>query len=308
LGGATAVVASTISTTGGSQGAGGGSTLGTTASGGVGSGGKSSSGGTSSAGGATAKGGTSSSGGTTAKGGTSSAGGTSTVTTTLPAVTVYLAGDSTVCNYNLSTPKDESNKEQAGWGQMLAEYFGTKVTVSNYASGGQTALSFMTTASKLDSILSKIQPGDYLLIQFGTNDSNSSATAYYATVEAFTGYLTTYITKTRAKGAIPVLVTPPPRNSAYCTGSGSTMTNYAKAMVTLGAAQNVAVVGLMAKTAAYLKAICPAPASTAEETFFKINGTAIDGTHFQEHGARIMAGFVADGISEAGLGLASYLL
>jgi len=43
------------------------------------------------------------------------------------------------------------------------------------------------------------------------------------------------------------------------------------------------------------------------ETFFKINAdSSIDGTHFQENGARVMARFVADGIGEAKLGLSAY--
>ena len=66
-------------------------------------------------------------------------------------------------------------------------------------------------------------------------------------------------------------------------------------------------VDLGAKTHAYLSAICPKPTSAAQEMFFKINADAtIDGTHFQENGARIMAGFVADGIGEDKLGLAAY--
>jgi len=45
----------------------------------------------------------------------------------------------------------------------------------------------------------------------------------------------------------------------------------------------------------------------ALENFFKVNAdNTIDGTHFQENGATIMAGFVADGIGEAGLRLDSY--
>ncbi len=38
----------------------------------------------------------------------------------------------------------------------------------------------------------------------------------------------------------------------------------------------------------------------------RANGT-VDGTHFQENGARLLAGFVAEGIDESGLGLAGYL-
>jgi len=105
-----------------------------------------------------------------------------------------------------------------------------------------------------------------------------------------------------------VLVTPPPRNSAYCNG-GNGLGAYATAMIQLGAAENVAVLDNNKKTFDYLKAICPKPTTASAETFFlgKADGT-IDGTHFQENGARKMAGFIGVCIGEIGLGLAPYRL
>ncbi len=103
-----------------------------------------------------------------------------------------------------------------------------------------------------------------------------------------------------------MLVTPPPRNSAYCKG-GRSLANYGQAMLELGKADQVSVADLGLKTHAYLTAICPKPTTAAAEMFFKINADkTIDGTHFQENGARIMAGFVADGVDEAKLGLSVY--
>ena len=112
-------------------------------------------------------------------------------------------------------------------------------------------------------------------------------------------------TGARAKNAIPVLVTPPPRNSAYC-GGGRSLANYGQAMIELGAADKVAVIDLGIKTWSYLNKSSPKPASGDTEMFFKVTGTTLDGTHFQENGARIMAGFVADGVGEASLGLDAF--
>ena len=78
-------------------------------------------------------------------------------------------------------------------------------------------------------------------------------------------------------------------------------------MLDMGKAQGVAVVDLGLKAHTYLKAICPKPTSGDQETFFKVNAdNSIDGTHFQENGARMLARFVADGVGEAKLGLAAY--
>jgi lysophospholipase L1-like esterase len=229
----------------------------------------------------------------------------------LPAVSVYIAGDSTVSEYTLD-PKDP--KSWAGWGQMLSPNYSSKVKVLDKAVGGRTARRFIQEGS-LAAILKLIQPGDYLLVQFGTNDSNTTAKYTLAGVEYpylaaaetdFKTYLQEYIDGALGKKAIPVLVTPPPRNSAYCKGPRS-LANYGQAMLDLGKADSVAVVDLGFKTHAYLTAICPKPSTAAQEMFFKINADAsIDGTHFQENGARVMAGFVADGIDEAKLGLSAY--
>lgn len=229
----------------------------------------------------------------------------------LPSLSVYIAGDSTVSDYTLDP---QNPKSQAGWGQMLAPNYGTKVKVLNKAVGGRTARRFIQEGL-LSAILKVIQPGDYLFVQFGTNDSNTTAKytlegveyPYFADAQSdFKTYLQQYVDGALQKKAIPVLVTPPPRNSAYCNGARS-LANYGQAMLDLGKADKVSVVDLGLKTHAHLSAICPKPTSASQEMFFKINADqSIDGTHFQESGARIMAGFVADGVDEAKLGLSAY--
>jgi len=231
--------------------------------------------------------------------------------TSLPDVTVYLAGDSTVSQYELD-PNDP--KSWAGWGQMLASNYVSKVKVVDAAVGGRTARRFIQEGS-LATLVKTIRAGDYLLVQFGTNDSNTTATytlsgvtyPYFADAQTdFKQYLQEYIDGANGKQAIPVLVTPPPRNSAYC-GGGRSLANYGKAMLELGTANHVPVIDLGLKAHAYLTKICPKPTTAAAEMFFKINADkTIDGTHFQENGARILAGFVADGADEAMLGLSGY--
>lgn len=205
-----------------------------------------------------------------------------------------------------------SDTDQAGWGQMFAAYFDALVTVDNRAIGGRTARRFIDEGF-LDEIADVIQPGDYLFVQFGTNDSNQSATyeldgqtiPYYLDPDTdFKAYLTQYIELARAHEATPVLVTPPPRNSAYCTGGNGTGA-WAEAMRELGEAEGAAVSDLNAKTVEHLMAICPAP--SPEDFFLLRSDGSVDGTHFQENGARILAGFVAEGVSEASLPLAAYL-
>jgi lysophospholipase L1-like esterase len=223
-------------------------------------------------------------------------------------VSVFIAGDSTVSTYR----DTNSESDQAGWGQMIGALFDERVTIENRAVGGMTARHFIENGY-LDDIFEDIEAGDYLLVQFGTNDGNRTATYmlngetipyYLDPANDFKTYLGQYLTGARERGAIPVFVTPPPRNSAYCTGGNGTGA-HASAMRELGIAENVAVSDLNAKSVAYLQAICPAP--TPEDFFLRRADGSVDGTHFQEHGARVLAELVAEGLQQANLSLAAYL-
>jgi lysophospholipase L1-like esterase len=217
---------------------------------------------------------------------------------------VFIAGDSTVQTY----ADTASTSDQAGWGQMIGALLSERVTVDNRAIGGRTARRFIDEG-RLDDILDEIAAGDYLFVQFGTNDGNRTATYtigdqtipyFLDPATDFKTFLRQYLAGAQERGATPVLVTPPPRNSAYCTGGNGTG-GHAQAMRELGEAEGVAVLDLNARSVAYLRAICPAP---VPEDFFllRADGT-VDGTHFQENGARILARLVAEAAAEAQLPL-----
>lgn len=278
-GGAATASGGATNSTGGSSGANGGSGGATTASGGASQG----------AGGGDPEG----SGGASAE---------------LASLTIFLAGDSTVSTYaDTASPSD-----QAGWGQMLHELLDEKAKVDNRAIGGRTARRFIDEGA-LDKIWNDVTSGDSLFVQFGTNDGNKTATyelngqtiPYYLDPNTdFKTYLMQYVEGARARDVEPVFVTPPPRNSAYCTGGNGTGA-HAQAMRDLGEAENVMVLDLNARSVAYLTAICPAP---TPEDFFLLRGDgSVDGTHFQENGARKLAGFVANELAMTSLPLAAYV-
>lgn len=228
-------------------------------------------------------------------------------TNTSETVNVYLAGDSIVQSY----ADTSSTTDQAGWGQMLQQQYKSNVIIHNHAIGGRTARRFIDEG-RLNTIWGEAKRGDYLLVQFGTNDANKTATytingqtvPYYLDPGTdFKKYLSQYVTGTRARGINLAFVTPTPRNSAYCTGSNGTAA-WAQAMREFAAAEAIPLIDLNQKTVRHLTGICPAP---KPENFFlgRSDGT-VDGTHFQENGARILARFVADGVGEAGMALNIY--
>lgn len=228
--------------------------------------------------------------------------------TELEAIKVYIAGDSTVATYRDTA----STTDQAGWGQMLHEYLDSRVTVDNRAVGGTTSRSYIDFGH-FAKIEADIAAGDTLLVQFGTNDGNKNATyqhngqtiPYYLEPGTdYKTYLGRYIELAETKGAHLIFVTPPPRNSAYCTGGNGTG-GHAQAMRELGAERGIPVADLNMRSVNYLEAICPAP---TPEDFFLLRGDGtVDGTHFQENGARRLAGMVADEVAALRVSLSRYV-
>lgn len=119
--------------------------------------------------------------------------------------TIYLAGDSTVCDY------EDSYYPQAGWGQLFGNYFNENVKIDNRAIGGRSSKSFIDEG-RLQGILDDIKPGDYVMIQFAHNDQKTDS-RYTNADTTYKVYLEKYIRDIREKGAYPIFVTATPRRS-----------------------------------------------------------------------------------------------
>ncbi|WP_429312269.1 rhamnogalacturonan acetylesterase [Paenibacillus mucilaginosus] len=216
-------------------------------------------------------------------------------------ITVFLAGDSTVSNYNRFLAP------QAGWGQMLPNYLnGAQVVVDNQAKRGRSSKSYYDEGS-LDTILSRMKANDYLFIMFGINDSATDTARRTEPSTTFKEYLTKYIDAARAKGAIPVLVTSQSKRTYDASGVfTNSIGGYPQAMRELGAAVNVPVIDLNAKSIAYYNSI---GVEATKDVFMWLNAGespnypsgASDNVHFQEYGAGQLARLVAEGIKEKNL-------
>jgi lysophospholipase L1-like esterase len=209
----------------------------------------------------------------------------------------------TVGSYSLTLSANGSGSTSPAVGAYSYAY-GTSLVVTAAPASG--AIFTGWSGAALDAILKVTKPGDYLLLQFGTNDGNKTATysdgmPYYLSPEDFKTYIAQYVTGARDHQAIPVLVTPPPRRACDVNNDtkpfGNGTGGYATAMKEVGAQMNAAVVDLNQKTLDYLNSIgCAAsarvflvvPAGMYPGVY--ANGVS-DGTHFQEYGARKLAGF-----------------
>lgn len=218
---------------------------------------------------------------------------------------VYLAGDSTVQTY------DPGFAPQAGWGQMIGRYFDEKVAFYNHAIGGRSSKNFISQG-RLDEILRVINPGDYLMVQFGHNDATVGVDDRYASPADYKEYLRTYVNGARQRGATPVLVTPVGRRDFdEATGKFNvSFPEYVEKMKELAAEENVALVDLSSLSRAYYDEIGP---EATKSVFLHVdagvypnrpNGT-VDNTHFQEYGAIHIARLVAGGVKGLNVPLAS---
>jgi lysophospholipase L1-like esterase len=142
---------------------------------------------------------------------------------------IVLIGDSTVRNGR----GDGSNGEW-GWGDSLGHHFDSnKINIVNRAIGGLSSRTFLTQGH-WDRALTLIKPGDYVVMQFGHNDSaplndesrargtikgtseeseaiDNLLTKQPEVVHTYGWYLRNYIRQAKAAGATPIVCSLVPR-------------------------------------------------------------------------------------------------
>lgn len=116
--------------------------------------------------------------------------------------TIRLAGDSTMAN----KPYTPNNPEK-GWGQVLPLYVTNGLQVKNYALNGRSSKSFRGEGH-WDKLMNELQPGDYVIIQFGHNDeSPSKGEDRYSPPDEYKANLVRYVEEVREKDGKPILAT-----------------------------------------------------------------------------------------------------
>jgi len=218
-------------------------------------------------------------------------------------MTIYLAGDSTMAN------KEVKAYPETGWGMPFKYFWDSTVTVTNIAKNGRSTKSFITEGL-WQSIVDNLKQGDYVLIQFGHNDE--VPTKKTATTEVqFHDNLLRFVTETRAKQGIPVLITPVARRKFDANGKiQGTHEVYSEIVRKLAAEQNVPLIDLDRESQAMLQKLGPDNSKMLYNHLDKgenpnyPDGRA-DDTHFSELGARKMAEIVLADIKSLKLDLAN---
>jgi lysophospholipase L1-like esterase len=240
-------------------------------------------------------------------------------------LTVWLAGDSTVATGGAMCP--------IGWGRDFSTYFDSRVTVQNLAAGGRSVRTWLYDVqstkgtdgecrlnndangtpilqARWQTMLNGMKRGDYLFIQFGINDGDSACPRHVGG-NAFMAAYTMMAQAARARGAIPVFITPV--SAISCSGNTARPTRgFLTETNSVGAAIGVPVIDLHARSIGLYnsRGFCPIPgggditASTggAVGLFF-----CNDHTHFDAGGAVSIGGLVAAALRDQNIPLAQYL-
>ncbi|MDD4969533.1 MAG: rhamnogalacturonan acetylesterase [Paludibacter sp.] len=221
---------------------------------------------------------------------------------------IFTIGDSTMADYD--TVKYSGDKEQRGWCQLFPTLLSDEVTLINAAKNGRSSKSFYKEVWV--KLRDRIQPGDYVFIQFGHNDEkqngmdtdeNDSTGRGTNPWSLYQKYLKLYVNEARERGAIPVLFTPVVRryfkdnkltqkaqHNLVEIASDTTL-NYVASMKSVAKKLSVPLIDMTASTKKLVESYGPDKAK--KELFINT-----DDTHLKAEGARQFAKLAAKELKE----------
>lgn len=224
-------------------------------------------------------------------------------------IKVWMIGDSTMCVYGVD------RSPLTGWGMPFAIFFDSTVQTDNRARGGRSTRTFISE-NRWQPVADSLQPGDYVLIQFGHNDEakEEKYKDRYTTPADYRKNLIRFITETKNKKANPVLITPVSRMRFDKEGKAQeTHVEYSAIVLEVAKEQNVPVIDLDRKSRELYQQLGQEATKLLfmqlepNEHPFYPEGSK-DNTHFNELGARKMAQIVLAEMRKQDLELVKHVL
>jgi len=226
------------------------------------------------------------------------------ITPAYDAVTVFLAGNSTVV--------DQDDDPWASWGQMFPRFLKQGIAVSNQAESGLSLGTFLSS-NRLKKVMSMMKPGDYLFIEFGHNDQKEKGPDDGA-FKSYTERMKLFINEFRSKGGIPVIVSPANRRSFDEAGKiTNSLGEYPDAARKVAEELDVPFIDLNVMTKTLYESMGPEkskklfviyPANSFPWEPKELN----DNTHFNSYGAYQLAKCIIEGIRKNKLGIGKFLI
>jgi len=252
--------------------------------------------------------------------------------------TLFLIGDSTVCDY----PNDTANYRvvRNGYGMKIGDYLNSNIKVRNLAISGRSTKDFVTYKNEdgtvnYEILLDEMKIGDYLIIGFGHNDEKDSNTDRYSPanqgieVEGSFQYnlYNYYIRPALEKGVTPILATPIVRRGTSSTLTGDKIHqtkngDYSQAIRDLAEKYNITLIDNTAMTNEYFEKVGASEYGKlhaqyndtymTNKKYVNEDGTfdetkRIDNTHLNAYGADVVAHLIANALSKTDCSLKNYL-
>ena len=192
-------------------------------------------------------------------------------------------------------------------------FFDSTVTIENRAKNGRSTKTFIS--EKLwESVEGSLNEGDYVFIQFGHNDESKEKVDRYTTPDAYKANLIKFITESRNKKAIPILITPVSRRYFDTLGNiKETHKEYSSIVREVAKATNTPVIDLDEKSRVLFQQIGKENSKLLfnylepnEHPNYPTGKK--DDTHFSELGARKVAELVLSAIKELHLELENRII
>lgn len=221
--------------------------------------------------------------------------------------TLFMIGDSTMADKPL-----EANPER-GWGQLLPEFFDTTlIKIENHARNGRSTRSFIYE-SRWDTVYSRMNEGDFIIIQFGHNDGSIEKTGRHATPEEYRYNLVKFIKESQSKGVYPVLCTPVVRRKFDEQGKLiDTHGEYPNIVRSIADSLNIPLIDMQKESEKLVSSLGDEGSKKLylhiePGIYNKFPEGKKDDTHFSEEGARAIAAISVKGFWEKGIPLTQYL-
>ena len=204
--------------------------------------------------------------------------------------TVYIAGD--------STSTDQAKEPFNSWGQMITGFFEPTIAVANNGESGESARSFIGE-NRWAKLMSLMQAGDYLLIQFGHNDQKDTKDGA-GPFTTFKANLERFVQEAKERGATPILITPMNRRTFDAAGKvTNSLGDFPAAVRQVADEKHVALIDLNAMSKMLYEAL------GLEESGKLFAGK--DTTHHSDYGSYELAKCVASSMAKLHLPLPKYL-
>ncbi len=211
--------------------------------------------------------------------------------------TLFLLGDSTVC--------DQGGEPYASWGQMLPRFFKSSIAIANYGESGE-AYRDSIGRRRLDKVLSVMKPGDTLVMQFGHNDQKQMKDGKSGPFTTYKAEIKTHVDGVRARGGIPVIVSPMERRNFDAAGKVvPSLSDYAEGARQAAQELGVAFIDLNAMSKPFYEALGPEKSKLA---FAEPTPGKVDNTHHNNYGSYELAKSIIVGLRKAKVPVASFVV